>query len=65
MTEAGGAWSFEAQPRIQTTYRAESHTISLAAIRLKVRRGVKLRLFMSQSQAGPGYLVGQSDFIGV
>jgi hypothetical protein len=128
-TGAGGVWSFEAAPRMLTTYRVEfrdvvssaitvqvrprislrevartkfaatvvaarsfagrfvvfsrwaprlrrwvaikrvylrssaTGSISVATFRAKVRRGTKLRLFMTQSQAAPGYLAGQSNFI--
>jgi plastocyanin len=128
-TGAGGVWSFEAEPRILSTYRAEfgnavssavtvqvrprvslrkvartkfaatvvagrsfagrfvvfsrwaprlrrwvairrvylrsstTASISVATFRAKVRRGTKLRLFLTQGQAAPGYLAGQSNFI--
>lgn len=128
-TGTGGVWSFEAEPRMLTTYRAEfgaavssgltvqvrprvslrkvartkfaatvvaarsfagrfvvfsrwaprlrrwvaikrvylrssaSASISVATFRAKVRRGTKLRLFLTQGQAAPGYLAGQSNFI--
>jgi plastocyanin len=128
-TGTGGVWSFEAEPRMLTTYRAElgsvvssaltvqvrprislrkvartkfattlvaarsfagrfvvfsrwaprlrrwvaikrvylrsggTASISVATFRATIRRGTKLRLFLPQGQAAPGYLAGQSNFI--
>jgi plastocyanin len=38
-------------------------SVSTMTFRLRVRRGTKLRLFLPQGQAAPGYLAGQSNFI--
>ena len=49
--------------RVYLTDSATTDNLSVAHVRLQVRHGTRLRVFMSRSQAGPGYLDGHSNFI--
>jgi plastocyanin len=49
--------------RVTLAENPRSETISQRTFRLRVRRGLRLRAFLPASEAGPGYLGSQSNFI--
>jgi plastocyanin len=49
--------------RVTLAENPRTETISQRTFRLTVRRGLRLRAFLPASEAGPGYLGSQSNFI--